>query len=277
MFDVRLPDLRIAPIGKLILHEKHDERRTSALIARFQKDALLKSPPIATPLDDSNYVILDGANRVTALDLIGIPHILIQIVPYDAPSVRLSTWRHVVLGPSQKMFCEHLTALEGITAIHVNRVTAQAELARRTILTYCLYPGGEAMALSGGGADLHARTALLNLIVETYAHHWGVKRVDIEDPLEIFTAYPGVAAVVVFPQYDPAEILDIARVRARVPAGITRHIIHGRALRLNYPLDLLALDESLEEKNAGLSRWLQAQFNENRVRFYQEATFLFNE
>ena len=274
---MHFPDLRIVPIGKLVLHERHDERRTIALISRLQKDAVLKSPPIATALDDSNYVILDGANRVTALELIGVPHALVQIVPYHASSVRLSTWRHVVVGPSQETFREHLTALEGITVASVNHVTAQAELARRTILTYFLYRDGEAMTVSGGGADLHARAELLNLVVETYTHHWGVKRVDTDNPLEIFAAHPAMTTVVVFPQYDPAEILDIARVRARVPAGITRHIIHGRALRLNYPLHLLALDESPEEKNARLNQWLQAQLDENRVRFYQEATFLFNE
>jgi hypothetical protein len=277
MRSAHLPDLRIVPIGKLIPHEKHDDRRAIPLIDRFHRDAVLKNPPIATPLDGENLVILDGANRVTALDLVGVPHILVQVVPYRSPSVRLSTWRHVVIGPSEEEMCEQMAALGGVTVVHVDRISAQAALARRLILAYCLNSHGEATTLSGGGTDLHKRTDLLNLIVDTYIHNWTTQRSDIDDPLDIVDVYPGMTGVIVFPQFEPAEILDIARARARVPAGITRHIIQGRVLRLNYPLHLLAIDESLEKKNEMLQRWLRTQFDENHVRFYQESTFLFDE
>ncbi len=277
MCSEHLPDLRIVPIGKLIPHEKHDDQRAVPLIERFHRETVLKNPPVATPLDSENLVLLDGANRVTALDLVGVPHILVQVVPYQSPSVQLCTWRHVITGPSEEELCEKMAALNGVTVTQVDRISAQAELARRSILAYCLNPRGEGTTFSGGGTDLHKRTDLLNLIVDTYIHHWAVRRSDIDNPLTIPDIYPDMTAVVVFPRYEPAEILDIARARARVPAGITRHIIHGRALRLNYPLHLLAVDEPLAKKNEMLQRWLQTQFDENHVRFYRESTLLFDE
>ena len=62
-----------------------------------------------------------------------------------------------------------------------------------------------------------------------------------------------------------------------VPSGITRHIIPERALRINIPLDVLAADWVLAEKEAWLQRWWRERLDCNAIRFYAESTFLFDE
>jgi hypothetical protein len=85
-------------------------------------------------------------------------------------------------------------------------------------------------------------------------------------------------AIVVFPHYEPAEILVAARDGVHLPPGITRHIIRGRAMRLNYPLDALQDNgDSLEVKNLQLQAWIQERSAAKRVRYYAEPTFLFDE
>jgi hypothetical protein len=86
-----------------------------------------------------------------------------------------------------------------------------------------------------------------------------------------------VAALVVFPRFAPAEIIDLARVGARLPAGITRHLIPRRALRINLPLTVLSGGASLPEKNAWLMDWLKQKMASKTVRYYHESTFLFDE
>src|SRR5881409_3354271 len=78
--DPRLPDLRFVPVESLIPHEQHDGRRMQALVHRLRNQAVLKNPPIAAPFGDegseARYVVLDGANRVTAAGAAGLPHML---------------------------------------------------------------------------------------------------------------------------------------------------------------------------------------------------------
>ena len=54
-------------------------------------------------------------------------------------------------------------------------------------------------------------------------------------------------------------------------------LIRGRALRTNYPLSELSAANSLEEKNQRLHDWLKAKLSSKEMRFYGEATFLFDE
>jgi hypothetical protein len=69
-----------------------------------------------------------------------------------------------------------------------------------------------------------------------------------------------------------------ARDHAYLPPGITRHVIHGRAMRLHYPLAAFEEDGlSLEQKNADLKHWIQERSAHKRIRYYAESSFLFDE
>jgi hypothetical protein len=94
---------------------------------------------------------------------------------------------------------------------------------------------------------------------------------------EVKRLFPSMAALVIFPQYDFSELLELARDGELLPAGLTRHLIHGRALRLNYPLSELKSDEALDVKNARLKAWVTDKLATKEVRFYGEPTFLFDE
>ena len=90
--------------------------------------------------------------------------------------------------------------------------------------------------------------------------------------------YDDVSALIVFPPYQPAEILELARAGLRVPTGITRHIIPARALRVNVPLDLLRDPVvTLAEKNAWWHEHVKQKLVDNEIRYYQESTYLFDE
>jgi hypothetical protein len=72
-------------------------------------------------------------------------------------------------------------------------------------------------------------------------------------------------------------VLELARDGELLPAGLTRHLIQGRALRINYPLGELKSQDGLGEKNAQLKAWLLHKLSTKEVRFYGETTFLFDE
>ncbi|HZI88948.1 MAG TPA: hypothetical protein VFD83_00685, partial [Candidatus Polarisedimenticolia bacterium] len=61
-------------------------------------------------------------------------------------------------------------------------------------------------------------------------------------------------------------------------AGITRHVIPWRALRVNLSIELLAdPNRPIEEKNRWLSAWMEERTLQKNIRFYEESTVLFDE
>ena len=273
---IELPDLRIVPLANLLLHEQHDSGRSAPLITRLKAEGVLKNPPVVAPIGDERYVVLDGANRVTALLELGLPHIAVQSVDYEDPELVLDTWYHLVSSFPRNEFNRSLGLLAGVKVTVSELMHARAELARRAALAYFSLPNNGVFTISAEG-NLHQRTQLLNDIVDIYKTRGKIHRANTDHLDQLLPYYDEVTALVVFPRYQPAEIMELARVGARLPAGITRHIIPRRALRINMPLSLLSDARSLDEKNEWLQDWLKIKIAGKEARFYQESTFLFDE
>lgn len=272
-----MPDLRVLPVANLLLHEQHDPLRSGPLMERLQADGVLKNPTIVAAVPgEERYVVLDGAHRVTAMGEMGIAHIAVQVVDYEDPELILDSWHHLVKGVGDGDFKRLLLSVQGVTTQAADSVHARAQLARREILAFVEYPDGEVCTVKAEG-NLHLRTRRLNEIVDLYKLRGRIFRANTDHLPSLLPFYDEVSALVVFPRFAPAEIIDLARVGACLPAGITRHLIPRRALRINLPLTLLGSDASLAEKNAWLTDWMKQKVADKAARFYAESTFLFDE
>jgi hypothetical protein len=274
-----IPRLQIVPAADLVVHEQNDTQRTAPLVERLRAEGVLKNPPIVAPMGgaDPRFVVLDGANRTTALQEMGCPHVLAQVVDYEnEEEVRLTTWHHVVAGLPAETFTGLLASVEGLEYRPTDLSRARAALARRILLAYIISGDGMVFGVSGG-YDLHTRCLLLNAMVNAYKDQGRIYRSATDQVAQVRELYDDLTALVVFPHHEPAEILELARVAARLPAGITRHIISRRALRVNYPLSELQSDDPSEAKAERLSEWLRAKLAAKEIRFYPESTYLFDE
>ena len=279
--DFQIPDLRFVPVDRLIPHEREDSRRTGALAERFRESGILKNPPIVTSAGgdprDERFVVLDGANRVATAAAAGLPHLVVQVVPYSEPQVRLSTWHHALAEDRPGLLVRALTAVPGLEIRSENLGPARALLARRDAIAFVVHDDGSVQTLHGG-ADLGRRNTLLNAVVDLYRGHHPYHRVTRDSIEEARERYDDVTSLVVFPHFHPEEILEVARSGARVPAGITRHVIAWRALRINLPLERMAdPGQTAAEKNAWLQSWVAECVARNQVRFYEESTVSFDE
>ncbi len=273
----RMPVLRFVPVEDLIPHEQADQVRTEPLVQRLRAEGILKNPPVVAPIpDEPRYVVLDGANRVEAARRLGLPHLVVQVVDYEDPRLVVEAWTHVISGGSPESFFAAVQEIEGITLEPSERLHARAELARRQALAYLVCPRGDIYLVRAEG-DLYRRTALLNLLVDIYKSRFRFYRTTTDQLEHILPYYEQVIAVVVFPRYEPAEIIELARNGARLPAGITRHIIPYRALRINISLDILAAPLPLEEKNAWLAEWFRRKLAAREIRIYEESVVIFDE
>ena len=284
-----MPDLRLLPVDALVLHEQADEKRVARLETRLRNDGFLKSPPIVAPIPGSNrYVVLDGANRTSAVKQIGCPHLLVQVVDYSSDQVELTTWHHLITGRAPETFITEIRAVDGLVAQRASLADARRQLLARSIISYVAIPrseqGDKTTVYTVSGEDEASEsaqnpTAMLNAMVDTYKTdpQVSIHRVNTDNLEDLMSLYDGVSGLVVFPPYKPEDIIELAEVGKYVPTGITRHIISHRALRVNVPMALLCGDAPLEEKNDWWHEQIKRKLALNQIRLYQESTYLFDE
>ena len=281
--DFRVPDLRFLEIERLVPHEREDPKRTSALTGRLKTEGVLRNPPVVAAAPQgaiarsARFVVLDGANRVSTLRAAAFPHVVAQVVPYEAPAVRLSTWQHALAVERPDDLERRIRRISGLTVKDQDLSHARALLARRESLAFLVRGDGSVLSLHGG-REVHRKNDLLNAFVDLYRGRHAYHRVTRDSIEEARSRYPDVTCLAVFPHFLPEEILTVALAGARLPAGISRHVIAWRALRVHIPLDMMAdRSRGLAQKNRWLSEWMSERLAANAVRFYEESTVLFDE
>lgn len=268
------PKLEFAHLADIIIHEYFKESHSNTLADTIKAQGILRHPPIVAKVrHGKQYVHLDGANRLTALRLLGCRDALVQVVDYHDPSqVQLRSWCHLI-SLSSKALIDRLKEIDGLNIRSESPEIIAELLTARTILCASLSLTGEAMVIEGN-MNLGPREILLNLIVNIYKEeHYR----EILEPNEVpsrghsLLKIQNRSSLVIFSPFTPHEIETIALQGARIPTGITRHIITNRALNVNMPLERLAADESVDLKN----KWLYNEFMKTKQwRPYQEPTML---
>jgi hypothetical protein len=268
------PNLQIVPLDKVRLHENHDPQRTPPLIERLKSEAILLNPPIMSFFENGGdeYMVLDGANRVTAFREMGIPHILAQVVEPDSPNLRLQTWNHVIWSIEQEKFLELVSGIDGIDA---KPYSGELIHFKENTLALMQMPNLGLFRLVVSNPT--ERIAMLNKIVDTYKPVTRYDRTHIDEIHRIIYLYSDLAALVVYPNFTIDEILENCRKRNLLPAGVTRFLVSPRALRVKYPLERLSADQSLEEKNQDLQAFIKQRMEIKGVRVYTETTALYDE
>ncbi len=270
--------LRIVPVHALQLHEEDDPRRVKQLMKYLVRDGKLKNPIIVAELTDrpGKFVVLDGATRTSALEKLEVSTALVQVVDYLSPNIELKVWHHVISG-----FPPH-RILSGLSSMHDLKVRPTdsnfnvPDLGSMRILA-CLTLREESKFVVLIEGDVYELAMRLCDMVSIYRGKAVVHRSAEVNLVNLIEEYPDMTTVVSFPQFTPAEIMQIASNGNKVPMGITRHLITGRALGLCAPLELLRSEESLEAKNQWLAQQIRHRLHGNKIRLYQEPVFIFDD
>lgn len=89
--------------------------------------------------------------------------------------------------------------------------------------------------------------------------------------------YKNAVCLVIFPKFKSKNIIKFTTQGQKIPSGITRHLINGRALFVNFPLNILKGKHSIKRKNEMLKEFLSKRLKEKKVRYYAESLYIFNE
>lgn len=271
--------LQIIPTQAALLHEETDFNRVNRLKKYISGHGYLKNPPIVGKMHSNNqthYIVLDGATRTTALRELDIPDILVQVVEYGEGGITLEAWNHVLPDVTNLNILEMIGSIDGLHLSETTLDEARRCVVMREIAGYIYSSPDKILAVRADG-DFFAQVELLSKVVKTYERHGEIYRLAQADLEQLIASRHEHSSVMIFPQFTPKEIKDIALSPIKLPAGITRHIIPGRALNVNIPLELLQNEQSIPEKNEWLDQWLTAKIVERKVRFYHEPVFVFDE
>jgi hypothetical protein len=274
-----LPDLHILPVAALRPHEHHEDRRSTPLAEALRREGALRNPPIVLRLSghEERYVVLDGANRTSAFQTLGLKYVLAQVVHPGDNEVAVETWNHAVLGLTEAELLEAVRGVEGVSLNDSDADQALAEMHQGCALVCLSLHGDRVLEVSAEVPDLRSRVLGLNRLVRAYQSRGRVERTNAGSAAEVERAFPESAGLVVFPGFGVQDVVESVSQDLLLPAGLTRFVVSPRALRLNYPLEALALDEPREQKELALARWVHERVIGRRVRYYAEATYLFDE
>lgn len=265
--------LQVVPLQKVFPHESVDPQRVDRLANRLEADGLLTSPPVVMEAGDQ-YVVLDGATRVTALKQLGYAHIIVQLVSTE-DRLSLRTWYHAIRNADPAKLVKLLDDLPEISMIESDPQTVLNEMLEYGGLCY-LHTVEDRVFYIEPAPGVNHLTAL-NRLTETYIQKAHVSRTLTQDMASLRHEYPDLTALVVFPAYTVEQVLQIARAGRILPAGITRFIIPGRVLRLNADLEYLKSDKSLSEKNEWLNRVVLDKLAKGRIRYYEEPVYILDD
>lgn len=263
-----LPDLRVVPTQDIMPHEALDSARAVPLAKRIHEDGHLSNPLLVTA-KNGKYILLDGTNRLNALTVLNSLGALVQVVDYASPQVELYTWHHVLTHEPMPQTLERLGQITDLTVS--DEQPAGSSVVGRMVLT-----SGNILTVSVNNADLLARIPALRQFVASNIDSCTVFRTIETSIEELISTFDGFSALVMYSPLSKADVVSMASQGVLAPAGVTRHVVHGRALRLNYPLDALA-DENIEASHARLQEWLKQRYQSRGIRLYSEAAYLFDE
>jgi len=271
-----LPDLKIIPIAEIIFHEDPDEERSAKLIDEIRKENRLKNPPVvASHSGNKKYILLDGANRVTALKNLDIPDVLVQHIDLFDPGLIFLQWHHAVEKFTRDSFLEKINNLPdmAISKHPGNDLTANDN---GDLLCQIQFADSSIYAVHAH-TDLFKRVTDLRNITNIYKGFQYMDRVSYTNLEHLKNNYSRFCALIVFRKLEKPELVEVTNHGVRIPSGITRIIMPKRALRINVPLDILRFDVSTEQKNYWLQKRINEQIRDKSIRFYHEPTFLFDE
>jgi hypothetical protein len=215
-------------------------------------------------------LLLDGANRVSAIENLDIPHLLVQVERFDNPALEVGHWNHVVRDIEAKGLAEHARS---ITGLEIHKGDAPPEGCLASFVT-----ADEDATHLVTNAPWSERVRHLRSIVDIYYKGEArMDRVNHDDIATLRDQHPHFGALVMFPDFAKDDIRAVAEAGDRLPSGVTRILVPRRVLGFDLRLPLLKSSLPLEEKRRWLAEEIQHKVAEHRVRYYQEPTFVFDD
>lgn len=272
--------LRFVHLEDLIFHETCDFKRTQKLAQEIKRDGHLKNPVLVGYVkarDGEKLLVLDGVNRVSALRLLNIPDVLIQMVDYEDENVKLSSWNHLIFDVQKEEIIRKIKDMNLEVSFCPLNWRKEALNHQKTI-SYLLFRDLSGFVVNNQNLSPKDRIKDLCQLIAIYNGRSEICYLDSQNHLlSAFDHFKNSSAINLIPRFDKKEIMDLVQKGIFLPFGVTRFIVPHRVLGLEVSCAVLSARTQLFEKNSFLSELLAYRIKTKKAKFYQESVTLFNE
>jgi len=307
-------ELRFVHTEDLIFHETCDFKRTQKLAEEIKRDGHLKNPVLVGYINTEStedtenteklsrhvgsgcpspakggtqqqpnhgrvekLLVLDGVNRISALRLLNIPDVLVQMVDYEDKKVKLSSWDHLIFNAQKEEIIKKIKDLNLEVSFCPFNWRKEALNHQKTI-SYFLFRDLKGFVVNNGNSAPEEKVKNLYQLIATYTSRSEICYLDSDNHLlSVFEHFKNSSAINLIPRFDKKEILDLVQKGILLPFGVTRFIVPHRVLGLEVSCSVLRAQTPLSEKNLFLKELLSYRIKSKKAKFYQESVFLFNE
>jgi len=281
-------ELKFVHLEDLDFHETCDFRRTQKLAEEIKRDGHLKNPVIVGSIKDGDgeksndekaekLLVLDGVNRVSALKLLNIRDVLIQIVDYEDKKVRLSFWNHLIFDAQKEEIIKKVKDLNLEVSFCPFNWRKEA-LGHPKTISYFVFRDMNGFVVNDGNFAPEDRVKKLYRLIATYNGRSEICYLDSENHLfSVFEHLKNSSAINLISGFTKKDILDLVKKGILLPFGVTRFIVPQRVLGLEVSCSVLSAHAPLSEKNLFLNELLAYRIKTKKAKFYQESVTLFNE
>jgi hypothetical protein len=222
-------------------------------------------------------LVLDGVNRISALRLLNIPDVLVQMVDYEDKKVKLSSWDHLIFNAQKEEIIKKIKDLNLEVSVCPFNWRKEALNHQKTI-SYFLFRDMSGIVVNNGSLTPEEKLKNLYQLIALYNGRSEICYLDSENHfLSVFEHFKNSSAINLIPRFDKKEILDLVQKNILLPFGVTRFIVPHRVLGLEVSCSVLSAKPPLSEKNLFLKELLAYRIRTKKAKFYQESVTLFNE
>jgi hypothetical protein len=277
--DTLFPEIDVLSISELMLHENESVERTAKLQERIRADGFLRNPVIVAKVLHSSrlhYLLLDGIHRISALKNLGCRDVVAQLIDYSSEGVKVEVWHQLIRGVDPVNLSKSLKRVFGKTLTKKPEAEANELRNKDLILMHLLLKNGQSYIIERQ-SNLQSTTAKIREFVKILTSLGEVHRVHEDEAKSVLKSSSAATGILFIQPLSKQHIIEIALSETKLPAGITRHIIPCRALGIAVDLALLRAELSTVEKSKLIRLVVNQRIEDERVRFYAEPTFVFNE
>lgn len=264
-------ELRLIKASEVLLHEECDDNRFNKLIERFKEEKVLYNPLIVGKYKNK-FILIDGANRFEALKRSGCKTILTQLVNYKDREVRLKSWYHFASGMQMDDLKHYLSGVN----LEYKKWNVKKRLDKINRVGV-ISKSGETICIKFS-MSFEELLLTLSALNKYYESEFSYVRIDSDTDLtDMKRLSPDEGLLFVYPDFKKKHIVKIAKLKQKLPAGITRHLISNRVLHIKFEIENLVSDENLDERNDELNEIIENKIESKKVRLYKEPILIFDE
>jgi len=264
------PELKILPIGKVRIAAFSDPKSVNKLKESFAKSKLIKNPILVAKVLDE-YMVVDGTSRFDALKKLNAKHVLAQVIDYDDDEIIIESWDLVVKGIKIDELLNEIRKLKGVIIEEsplelINFLFKKdgfmGNFINKNIAYLIKYDKGSETVLTSFKEliDILSKYELIRI-----AHD------NLQDYLN---KYPD-SLVYCSPIPSKVDTFEMFTRKLLFYGDTIRHLIPKRVLRLDFDINVLLSNESTEEKNNRLQKYINKRIKNGDARFYEEPVFVF--